>query len=145
MRKTYGMEEAFKSFGPYQGASIFPKIIDRHTVEVTMPLVPLNTNYVGTHFGGSLYAMCDPWFMLILMRLLGRDYIVWDKSAGIRFLRPGRGTVTATFHIPPESVDEIRANADLGKKVEPVFKIEVLDYQGEAVAIVEKRLYVRKK
>ena len=105
----------------------------------------LNRNIVGTHFGGSLYAMCDPWFMLILMRLLGRDYIVWDKAASIRFLRPGRGTVTATFHIPQERVEEIRLAADNGEKIEPIFSVDVLDEQGETVAHVEKLLYVRKK
>lgn len=109
-----------------------------------------NRNYVGTHFGGSLYTMCDPFYMLLLMEALGRDYIVWDKRASIRFLKPGRGTVRARFHIPEERVEEIRREADAvdresPAKVEPTFTVDVVDEDGEAVARVEKLLYVRKK
>ena len=89
--------------------------------------------------------MCDPFFMLIMMQNLGRDYIVWDKTASIQFLKPGRGTVTALFHIPPETIEAIRAQADQGEKLEPVFSVDVVNEQGEIVAKVEKRLYVRKK
>jgi hypothetical protein len=73
------------------------------------------------------------------------NYIVWDKAASIQFLKPGRGTVTATFHIPRERVDEIRAAVDGGQKLEPTFSVDVLNDQGEVVARVEKLLYVRKK
>jgi acyl-coenzyme A thioesterase PaaI-like protein len=132
-------------YPPFIGAGIRARRVDKATVQVKMKLTFLNSNAVGTHFGGSLYAMCDPWYMLILMRLLGEDYIVWDKSASIRFLRPGRGTVTATFHIPQARMDEIRAAADSGEKVEPVFTVDVLDTEGKAVARVEKTLYVRRK
>lgn len=132
-------------YPPFLGAGIRARRIDEATLRAEMKLTFLNGNAVGTHFGGSLYAMCDPWYMLILMRLLGKDYIVWDKSASIRFLRPGRGKVTATFHIPQTRVDEIRAAADSGEKVEPVFAAEVLDSEGKAVARVEKTLYVRRK
>jgi acyl-coenzyme A thioesterase PaaI-like protein len=132
-------------YPPLLGAGIRARRADKATVHVEMKLTFLNSNAVGTHFGGSLYAMCDPWYMLILMRLLGEDYIVWDKSASIRFLRPGRGKVTATFHIPQSRVDAIRAAADTGGKVEPVFTVEVQDDEGKAVARVEKLLYVRRK
>jgi hypothetical protein len=83
--------------------------------------------------------------MLILVEALGRQYVVWDKAAAIRFRRPGKGTVRATFHIPQEKVDEIRAAADRDGKTEPVFVVNVLDEQGEVVAEVEKRIYVRRK
>ena len=89
--------------------------------------------------------MCDPWFMLILLEHMGRDYIVWYNAASIQFLKPGRGTVTATFHIPPEQIAELRAQTDREGKIEPVFNVDVLDEQGEVVAKIEKRLYVRKK
>ncbi|HSK76761.1 MAG TPA: DUF4442 domain-containing protein [Thermoanaerobaculia bacterium] len=136
----------FNVYPPYLGAGVRVKASpDLHTFEVRMKLRVWNRNYVGTHFGGSLYTMCDPFFMLILMNALGRDYIVWDKEATIRFRRPGRGTVRATFHIPPERVAEIRAEADEKRKVEPVFKADILDEQGEVVAEVEKLLYVRRK
>jgi acyl-coenzyme A thioesterase PaaI-like protein len=138
-------ERMINFYPPFLGAGIRAHYIDECMVRVELKMSVLNRNIVGTHFGGSLYAMCDPWFMLILMRLLGADYIVWDKAASIRFLRPGRGTVTATFHIPQERVDEIRRAADSSEKIEPTFTVDVLDGQGEAVAHVEKLLYVRKK
>lgn len=134
-------------YGPYFGAGIrvteLSPGFDR--VVVRMRLGRLNRNYVGTHFGGSLYAMCDPFFMLMLLEQLGRDYTVWDKAATIRFRRPGRGTVTATFELPAEEVARIRALADTNRKVEPTFTAEVRDEQGEVVAEVEKLLFVRRK
>ena len=133
-------------YPPYIGAGVRVKASpDLRTVEVRMRLRWWNRNYVGTHFGGSLYTMCDPFFMLILMEALGRGYVVWDKTATIRFRRPGRGLVKATFHIPQENIDEIRAAADAGGKVEPVFTVEVMDEEGKIVAEVEKLLYVRRK
>lgn len=129
---------------PYLGAGIRVRPSkDLRTYEVRMKLRWWNRNYVNTHFGGSLYSMCDPYFMLILIEALGRGYIVWDKAATIRFRRPGKGTVRATFHIPQERIDEIRAAADRGDKVEPVFTVNILDEQGEVVAEVEKLLYIR--
>jgi len=133
-------------YPPYLGAGIRVRAApDLRTFEVRMKLSRFNRNYVGTQFGGSLYSMCDPFFMLILAEALGRGYIVWDKAATIRFRRPGRGTVRATFHIPPERIAEIRAAADAQGKIEPTFEVAVLDDAGEVVAEVEKLLYVRKK
>jgi len=133
-------------YPPYLGAGIRVRASpDRRTFEVRMGLRFWNRNYVGTHFGGSLYAMCDPFFMLILIEHLGRDYIVWDKAATIRFRRPGKGPVRATFHIPEERVAEIRAAADRDGKVEPMFRVDVIAENGEVVAEVDKLLYVRRK
>jgi acyl-coenzyme A thioesterase PaaI-like protein len=133
-------------YPPYLGAGIRVRAAaDLRTFEVRMKLSRFNRNYVGTQFGGSLYSMCDPFFMLILAQALGRGYIVWDKAATIRFRRPGRGTVRATFHIPPERIAEIRAAADAQGKIEPTFEVAVLDDAGEIVAEVEKLLYVRRK
>ncbi len=133
-------------YPPYLGAGVRVRAAaDLRTFEVRMKLSRFNRNYVGTQFGGSLYSMCDPFFMLILAEALGRGYIVWDKAATIRFRRPGRGTVRATFHIPPERIAEIRAAADAQGKTEPTFEAAVLDDAGEIVAEVEKLLYVRKK
>jgi acyl-coenzyme A thioesterase PaaI-like protein len=118
---------------------------DDYTIKVQLKLTRFNVNVVGSHFGGSLYAMCDPFYMLILLEHMGRDYIVWDKAASIQFLKPGRGTVTATFHIPPEQIAELRAQADREGKIEPLFNVDVIDAQGEVVAKVKKRLYIRRK
>lgn len=138
-------ERLINFYPPLFGAGIRSRSVDEYTIHVEMKLTALNRNIVGSHFGGSLYAMYDPWFMLILMRSLGTDYIVWDKAASIQFLQPGRGTVTATFHIPLERIAEIRLAADRGQKIEPTFAVDVLDAQGKAIARVEKLLYVRKK
>ena len=139
------MERLINFYPPLVGAGIRSRTIDERTVEVEMKLTAFNINLVGVHFGGSLYAMCDPWFMLILMRLLGKDYIVWDKAASIQFKKPGRGRVKARFHIPPERVEEIRRDADLQGKIEPVFDVDVVDDDRQVIAQVEKLLYVRRK
>jgi acyl-coenzyme A thioesterase PaaI-like protein len=104
-----------------------------------------NRNYFGTHFGGSLYTMCDPFFVLHLTGRLGPGYVAWDKAATIHFRKPGRGTVRARFTISAERVAEIRAAADRDGKVEPTFETDVVDEQGEVVAHVEKLLHVRRK
>ncbi len=132
-------------YPPFLGAGIRSRRLDDLTIRVEMPLTWFNRNIFGTHFGGSLYAMCDPWFALILLRALGDGYIVWDKAASIQFVKPGRGTVMATFHIPLERVEEIRRAAETSSKVEPLFSVEVLDSGGQVVARAEKLLYVRKK
>ena len=133
-------------YPPYLGAGVHVRASkDLRTFEVRMKLRWWNRNYVGTQFGGSLYSMCDPFFMLILFEALGRDYVVWDKAATIRFRRPGKGRVSAKFHIPQETIDEIRAAADAQGKTEPVFQVDVVDEEGRLIAEVEKTLYVRRK
>lgn len=132
---------------PYLGAGIRVTNVaeDLSVIEVEMRLRWTNRNYVKTHFGGSLYSMTDPFYMLILMEKLGRGYIVWDKAATIRFRRPGRATVRARFELTDERVEEIRRQADENPKVEPAFTVEIRDDDGELIAEVEKLLYVKKK
>jgi hypothetical protein len=89
--------------------------------------------------------MTDPFFMFMLIENLGPEYVVWDKSATIRFKRPGRGRVQATFRVTQEQIDSIRDQANREKKVEPVFLAQVVDDDGTVVAEVEKLLYVRRK
>jgi acyl-coenzyme A thioesterase PaaI-like protein len=134
-------------YPPYLGAGVrvTRATPDFRLVEVEMRLWPWNRNYVGTHFGGSLFSMADPFFMIMLIEQLGPGYTVWDKTGTIRFRRPGRGTVRARFEIPPERLEEIRRAADAGGKVEPTFSVSILDAQGEVVAEVEKLLSVRRK
>ena len=134
-------------YPPYLGAGIRLRHLadDFSAIEVQMALHFWNRNYVGTHFGGSLYSMTDPFLMLMLIELLGPGYVVWDKSASIRFRRPGRGTVRARFEIPPARLDEIRRAADDGDKVEPTFAVDVVDEDGKVVAEVQKVLYVRSR
>src|SRR5258708_30519350 len=100
--------------------------------------------YVGTHFGGSLFAMTDAFYMLMLMANLGRDYIVWDKAATIRYKKPGRGTVRAEFRLSDSQIEDIREKLKTLPKYEPVFSVEVKDEAGVVIASVEKVLHVRK-
>ncbi|WP_432720431.1 DUF4442 domain-containing protein [Jeongeupia wiesaeckerbachi] len=118
---------------------------DFHEVDVELRLRWYNRNYVGTHFGGSLFAMTDAWYMLMLLHVLGRDYYVWDQSASIDFLAPGRGVVTARFRLDRATLDDIRTRTDGGEKYLPRFQVDILDAKGETVARVRKTLYVRKK
>ena len=127
------------------GIRVIETTPDFTTITVEMKLRWWNRNVVGTQFGGSLYMMCDPFFMAILMTKLGRDYIVWDKAASIRFLKPGRKTVRAHFHIPSEEIARVKAEADAKGKCEPEYEVDVVDTDGVIVARVHKTLYVRRK
>lgn len=142
-----GMRRLFNLWPPFRGMGVKVVELDpdyRHaTVELRMRL--LNRNYVGTHFGGSLFAMADPWFMILMMHRLGEDYVVWDKAGSVRFLKPARGTVTARFEMPEERVAEARERTADGQKHEPVFKAALVDEQGVTVAEVEKTLHIRRK
>jgi len=132
---------------PFLGAGIRVKHIasDMKAIDVEMKLRWWNANYVGTHFGGSLFAMTDAFYMLMLMANLGREYIVWDKAASIRYRKPGKGTVRAEFRLSDAQLDEIRGKLKALPKYEPTFTVEVKDEQGIVIAEVEKLLHVRLK
>ena len=134
-------------YPPYLGAGVWVRAVspDLTVLEVEMKLSSWNRNFVGTQFGGSLYSMCDPFFMLMLMMQLGDGYVVWDKSASIEFLRPGKGKVKARFELPRERVEELRAETQLKGKINPRFEVTVVDEGGEPVARVQKVLSVRRK
>ena len=104
-----------------------------------------NRNYVGTHFGGSLFAMTDPFWMLLTLRCLGEDYIVWDQAASIEFVAPGREDVYARFHVDDAMLDEIRAATEGGAKHLRWCETTVATASGEVIARVRKQLYVRRK
>lgn len=104
-----------------------------------------NRNYVNTHFGGSLYAMTDPFFMVMLIQVLGKQYIVWDKAVHIDFIKPGQGKVTARFIIKEEQIDNILEKTADGQKYLPEFSVDIKDEAGDTVARVTKTLYIRKK
>jgi hypothetical protein len=89
--------------------------------------------------------MADPFFMLMLIENLGCDYIVWDKSASIRFKKPGRGTVSASFRLFSEQVQEIKQALNTQEKIERAFTVEVKDESGSVIAVIEKLLHVRRK
>ena len=132
---------------PFIGAGIHVERLAPNYREavVRMRLGLLNRNYMGTHFGGSLFAMTDPFFALLVMHNLGRDYVVWDKASSIDYKLPGRGTVRASFRITTEQVEDILQATAGGQKYEPTFAVDVVNRHGEVVATVEKTIYVRRK
>ena len=134
-------------YPPYLGAGIRVHHLARdfRDIRVSMNLRWYNRNYVGTHFGGSLYAMTDPFFMLMLIQNLGREYIVWDKASAIEFVNPGRGRVHAHFELTQDRIDRICKQAAVKSKILPQFVVAVRDDQDEVVAQVTKTLYVRRK
>lgn len=109
-----------------------------------LPLDRKTRNYVGTHFGGTLYSAADPHLMLAWMHILGRDFVVWDKAATIRFRRPGRGTLRMAFDIQEEEVAEIRALSP-GEKVDRSHALAWTDAAGDVVAEVDKVLHFRRR
>ena len=132
---------------PFLGAGIRVAHIspDMKAVDVEMKLRWWNANYVGTHFGGSLFAMTDAFYMLMLMANLGGDYVVWDKAASIRYKKPGKGTVRAEFRLSDSQIEEVRQKLKTLPKYEPVFTVAVKDEAGVVIAEVEKVLHVRRK
>ena len=137
----------FNLWPPLMGAGIRITRIqpDWKEVDVEMKLRRWNANYVGTHYGGSLYSITDPFYMVMFIEILGRDYIVWDKSASIRFRRPGRGTVFAQFRITDEQIAEIRGALKTVEKIDREFSVDVKSGDGEVIAEVKKLLQFRKK
>jgi len=135
------------SWPPYLGAGIVVEEISRdwRTIRVSLKLHWYNRNYVNSHFGGNLFSMTDPFYMLMLIRNLGRDYIVWDTAAKIQYVRPGRGKVTALFTIGEDCLSEILTKTASGEKLLERFHVDVLDEEGTRVAAVTKTLYIRKK
>ena len=132
---------------PFLGAGIKVRHIraDYREVVVSMKLRWYNRNYVGTHFGGSLAAMTDPFYMLMLIHILGSDYTVWDKSSTIDFIAPGRGTVTARFRLNDDQIAEIKNETASGNAYFPELSVDIVNGSDEVVARVRKKLYVRKK
>ncbi|MFA6237573.1 MAG: DUF4442 domain-containing protein [Bacteriovorax sp.] len=132
---------------PFLGAGIRVDFMaaDYHKIIVSMKLKFWNKNYVNTHYGGSLYSMTDPFYMLMLIQILGRDYIIWDKSASIRFKKPGTGKVTAVFEFTAAQIEDYKHELKDKDKIEPVLMVNISDEKGEVVATVEKVLHIKKK
>ncbi len=134
-------------YPPYFGAGIRIKKVasDFSFIRVELGYHRWNRNYVGTQFGGSLYSMIDPFFMLMVMENLGREYIVWDKAATIRFLKPGRSRCRAELRLDAHHLEQIRREVSETGKSHPVFLVQIRDEQGQLIAEAEKTLSVRPK
>ncbi len=140
------MLRSINFYPPLLAAGIHVRWGDKYrSATVEMRLHLWNRNYVGTHYGGSLYSMTDPFYMLMLMENLGAEYIVWDKAASIRFRKPGKGTVRAEFLLTEEQLDNIRSRLMAQEKYEPEFLVEVKDEAGNVVAEVQKVIHIRRK
>ena len=132
---------------PFLGAGIRVEHIskDFRHARVRLKHGLLNRNILGVHFGGSLFAMTDPFFMMMVSQNLGKSYIIWDQAAKIEFLKPGKGKVHASFEITQEQLDEIISSAESGNKVLKDFVADVKDRDEDVVACITKTLYIRKK
>jgi len=135
------------SWPPYLGAGVCVEEIgeDWSKIRVGMKLRWYNKNYLRSHFGGSLFSMTDPFFVLILMANLGKDYIVWDSSSKIQFIQPGRGKVSATFIVDQARLEGLRDAAVSGEKMLEKFRVDIVDADNSPVARVYKTIYIRKK
>jgi acyl-coenzyme A thioesterase PaaI-like protein len=138
---------AINLWPPFLGAGIKVTRVSRdyREIDVTLRLGLSNRNYFGTHFGGSLFAMTDPFFALMLLHSLGPDYVVWDKAATIRYLRPGRGDVHARFRLAAAAVARARRATARGAKHEPTFRATIVDRDDAIIAEVDKTLSVRRR
>lgn len=132
---------------PLRGAGIKVRRIspDFREVDVEMPLRWSNRNGNGAHFGGSLYSMTDPFYALMLMANLGPDYVVWDRSASIDYVAPGRSRVRARFRLGESDLHTVRAMTGSGSKHLHVFQVDVVDEEQLVVARVQKVVYVRRR
>lgn len=141
------LRRLFNVYPPYLGAGVRVRRLadDFRSARVEMPLRWYNRNYVGTHFGGSLFSMTDPFLMIMIIRNLGRDYLVWDKAATIEYVAPGRGTMVAEFHLDEAVLEELRTATAGGEKHLRWFDVDVRDGGGAVVARVRKQVYVRRK
>ena len=130
---------------PFWGAGIKISYIspDYRENKVQMKLRWYNSNYVGTHFGGSIYAMTDAFYMMMLINILGQEYIVWDKGAQIEFILPGKGTLYAQFVLSEQETLSIKQKADAEGKYVFDLPVQVKNEADEVVASVMKTLYVR--
>lgn len=143
----FTMRLLFNCYPPYLGTGISVRHVarDYRRIVVEMKLRFYNRNYVGTHFGGSLSAMTDPFYMLMVMNNLGSDYVVWDRFGTIDYRKPGRGRVRAEFRIDQALLEEIRRATAGGRKYEPVLAVDIIDEEGDVVAHVTRTLYIREK
>lgn len=145
--KAKNLKLLLNFYPPYWATGITVKSIspDYRRAIVRMKMHWYNRNYVNTHFGGSLYAMTDPFFMLMLLHILGKEYVVWDKAARIEFIKPGKGTLTARFSINDRQIEDIIKNTAAGEKYLPEFSVDIMNESGETVTRVVKTIYIRKK
>ncbi len=137
----------FSLYPPYfgTGARITYVAQNWREVHIKLPLSMRTRNYVGTVFGGSMYAAVDPIYMVMLIKNLGSSYVVWDKAASIRFKKPGRSTLFAHFVLEEDEVRAIEATLTQARSIDRVYQVNLTDAQGTVHATVEKIIHIRRK
>lgn len=142
--KTRLFRWGFNFFPAYRGTGARITYIagDWREVRIKLPLNWRTRNYVGTTFGGSLYGAVDPFYMVMLIKNLGPDYVVWDKTASIRFRKPGRGTLYARFVLDEEELNAIKSALATASAVDRTYQVELTDAGGMVHASVEKVIYI---
>lgn len=142
-----GIRRTIRLWPPYAATGIhLVELADDFSTAVTeLKLRPWTANFVGTQFGGSLFSMVDPWWMILMMRRLGPEYVVWDKAGTIEFVAPGRGDVRARFDLTDAMVAEVRDAAADGEKVLRWYAVDIATADGTVIARVRKQLYIRRK
>jgi Domain of unknown function (DUF4442) len=145
--KTRLMRWGFNFFPAYRrtGARITYISADWHEVRILLPLNWTTRNYVGTIFGGSMYGAVDPIYMVMFIKLLGPQYIVWDKAASIQFKNPGCSTLYAKFTVDDKELESIREELRTKTKIDRNYRVELADRSGTVCVLVEKTIHFRKK
>jgi acyl-coenzyme A thioesterase PaaI-like protein len=147
MTSHAGMRRMLNLWPPFLFSGISVREISkdfRHT-KVRLKKKMLTSNYVGTLFGGSLFAMTDPFYMVMIMKNLGKEYIVWDKRSEIEYVSPGKSSVYAEFFLSDKELDEIKGEVAASGKYLKWFEVDIKSTDGTVVAIVKKQIYIRKK
>jgi acyl-coenzyme A thioesterase PaaI-like protein len=129
----------------FTGIKIIKRSKDYRHVVAKLKLRFWSANFVGTQYGGSIFSMTDAFYMVMLMKNLGPEYIVWDKSATIRYLKPGRTDVTAEFLLTDEDLETIKKEVAKTGKTHWLRKVEIKDADGNVIAEVDKTISIRKR
>jgi len=145
--RTRLMRWGFNFFPAYRGTGGRVSYIasDWREVRVRLPLNWRTRNYVSTIFGGSVYGAVDPFYMVMLIKLLGPDYVVWDKAATVQFKKPGRTTLYTRFTVNEEELLAIKSASTQTASVDRLYRVDLVDAQGVVHAVVEKTIYIRRK
>ncbi|HJS13991.1 MAG TPA: DUF4442 domain-containing protein [Rheinheimera sp.] len=129
----------------FTGIKVVELSQDYRYCKVELKNRPWTRNINSSQFGGSMFAMTDPIYPLMLMGALGKEYMVWDKQADINYITPGRGKLTAEFVLTDNELEHIKQQTEAGEKYLPDFVVHVKDNKGELVCEVKRKVYIRKK
>jgi len=137
----------FNFFPAYRGTGGWVTYIssDWKEVRVRLPLNWMTRNYVGTIYGGSIYGAADPMYMIMLIKILGPEYIVWDKAASIQFKKPGKTTLYTTFRISDAEIERIRTMLESQASIDCHYEVNWIDQAGVVHACLEKTIYIKRK